>query len=197
MKNVLVIGCGGIGSYLTKEINRLILNDQISLEEFEFTVSDFDIVELKNVKYQDYEAKDIFKNKANIISDRYCFNVIQKKIEFEAQLSKYDLILIAVDNSKARKLVFDFCNKNPNKEFIDLRAEGRAIAFFTSDKPYAEMLNTLDEKITEDGNSCQLKYELENGIIQNGNIIISAIGSQLLLNWCRKIPNISEFRMRF
>lgn len=195
MKKILIIGCGGIGGYVAREINRLILNDQIDINDFEVYVADNDIVELKNIKYQNFTKTDLFKNKAQVIGERYCFTDKQGRINEPEELRGYDLIVIAVDNSQTRKMVFDYCYNN-DTEFIDLRAEGRAFAFFTKGKGHNELLNTLGATISNEGSSCQLQYELEAGIIQNGNVIVGSIGSQLILNWTRGEPNPKETIMR-
>jgi molybdopterin/thiamine biosynthesis adenylyltransferase len=195
MRKILIIGCGGIGGYVAREVNRLILNDQIDIDDVEFSVVDNDIVELKNIKYQNFTKSDLFKNKAKVIGERYCFMDKQKRINTADELKGFDLIVIAVDNSQTRKMVFDYCY-NSNADFIDLRAEGRAFAFFTKGKGHAELLQTLGQTISDEGSSCQLKYELEAGIIQNGNVVVATIGSQLILNWLRGENNPTEMRMR-
>jgi len=195
MKRILIIGVGGIGSYLSRELNRLILNDQIDIDDVEICVADNDIVELKNIRYQNFTKADIFKNKAEVIGERYCFVDKQNRISDVSELEPYDLIIIAVDNSQTRKMVFDYCYSN-DKEFIDLRAEGRACAFFTKAKGKDELMKSLGREISDEGSSCQLAYELENGIIQNGNVIIATIGSQLVLNWLRGEYNPTEQIMR-
>lgn len=195
MKKILIIGVGGIGSYLARELNRLILNDQIELEDTEICVADNDIVELKNIRYQNFSKADIFKNKADVIGERYCFVDKQDRINNASELEPYDLIIIAVDNSQTRKMVFDYCYSN-DTDFIDLRAEGRACAFFTKAKGHEALIKTLGNTISDEGSSCQLAYELENGIIQNGNMIIATIGSQLVLNWLRGEFNPTEQIMR-
>lgn len=195
MKKILIIGCGGIGGYVAREVNRLILNDQINLNDIDIVVADNDIVELKNIKYQNFTKADLFKNKAKVIGERYCFMDKSERINDQSELTGYDLIVIAVDNSQTRKMVFDYCYAN-DKEFIDLRAEGRAFAFFTKAKGHQELLNTLGANISNEGSSCQLQYELENGIIQNGNVVVATMGSQLILNWLRGEQNPKEMIMR-
>lgn len=193
---ILVVGCGGIGSYLARELNRLILNEQINLEEVEITLCDMDFVELKNIKYQNFTIDDLNKNKAEVLSDKYCLDCITDKITKEEQLKPYNFIVSCVDNIKARKLIMKYCFKN-NKYFIDLRAESRAVAIFTkTDKSNEkELIKTLGND--ETSKSCQLKYELDKGIIQNGNLIVSTIGSQLILNKLRKEENKESYIFYF
>ncbi len=194
---ILIIGCGGIGSYTIRELNRLVLNEQIDLNKVEITLVDNDFVEMKNIKYQNFTTDDLNKNKAEVLSKKYCFDYSTEEITKEEQLKPFDFIVCCVDNVKARKLVFEHCFKE-NKYFIDLRAEGRAIAVFTKTEKTTkeELFKTLD--LTNDkSSSCQLKYELENNIIQLGNVIVSAIASQLILNHLRGEKNKDKYIFYF
>ena len=133
--------------------------------------------------YQNSKDEDILKNKAVVLGDRYGFVGTDKKITKDNELKEYDAIVIAVDNSKARKLIYDHCFKN-NKFFLDMRSTGRRIMALTSD--YGEKANEfLPKKSGEENGSCQLKHEFEAGIIQNGNRIIAEIGIQMFLNKIR------------
>lgn len=193
---VLIVGVGGIGSYLCRELYRLILKDQIDIDKVDITVADNDTVEEKNIKYQNFTKEEIFSKKSKVIADRYSFNELTERITKEEQLKPYEVIILAVDNSATRKLVYDYCYAN-DIYFIDLRSEGRGVAFFTREADKKDVAKMLG-KISEENNSCQLKSDLENGIIQNGNLIIGTIGSQLLLNYLRKeLPNPKEFIFRF
>jgi len=194
MAKILIVGGGGIGSFLCGELNRLILNEQIKLDD-EITIADFDNVEMKNISYQNFEVEDIGKNKAEVLSKRYNFNCLNKKID-KKDLEGFDFIISSVDNAKTRKFIFEFCFKN-DIYFIDLRAEGRTIAIFTKtkDADKKELIRSLGKN--KENTSCQLKYELEKGIIQQGNFIVSSIASQLILNKLREEENLKEYRYRF
>lgn len=193
IKNILVIGCGGIGSYLIRELDRLLKNGQLG--EVDVTICDMDKVEPKNVKYQNFTIEDVNGNKAKVLGTRYLFNYSNKQITEFSQLKDYDLFLICVDNAKTRKLIFEYCFEN-DKYFIDLRAESRAVAVFTKDR---SDLDTLIKSLgdSDKSTSCQLAYELESDTIQNGNIIVASIGSQLLLNKLRGEENKDKYIFYF
>jgi molybdopterin/thiamine biosynthesis adenylyltransferase len=193
-KKVLIIGAGGIGSYLCAELHRLIVKGQISPESYSFEVADNDSVELKNIQYQNFENKDILKNKAEIMADRYSFYPIKARITGAKQLEGYNLIILAVDNSLTRKAVYDYCFAN-GIQFIDLRATGRGCGAFT-DKYGQKIYETIDGNSNENS-SCQNKFELEAGLIQNGNKIIASIGSQYFLNYIRGDTSPANFVARF
>lgn len=196
MKNILIIGCGGIGSFFIREWSQLVLNNVLGTQDIVTTIVDGDEVEEKNLKYQAFEIQDILSPKAEVLGQRYMFPHEVKFITSEDELKDYDVIVIAVDNGKLRKLVYEHCDKNPNKYFIDMRSESRAVVAFTTHKT-----NTLEKllgTINPDGQStsCQLKFELEQGKIQMGNRIISMTGLQMLLNYLRGEQNLPEFSFR-
>lgn len=195
---ILIVGCGGIGSYLCKEIRNLINHKQFGFSTIDITLADDDTVDTKNLKYQNFEEIDITDYKAEILGDRYDFNYIIEKIIKDSTLDEYDVIIAAVDNKSFREMLFKWAEKNPEKYWIDLRSEGRSIAYFTKHKKNTleKMLNTLKDT-PEEGTSCQLAYELEKGMIQQGNKIIATIGSQLLLNYMRKDGNSFQYIGRF
>ena len=194
-EKVLVIGAGGVGSFLCKELFNLFMLNQVDLNDYEVFVADFDSVEKKNITYQDFEVADIFKNKAEVISKKYCFFPITKKIVAE-DLGAYDIFIVAADNGRIRKLVYEHAIKT-KKKFIDLRSEGRTIAVFTSSAKETELTNSLTDETLDESGSCQLKYEFEKGIIQVGNKIVATIGAQLFLNMARKDFLLPSMIQRF
>lgn len=193
---ILVCGLGGIGSFLVGHLHRLAMNSQIELGDVDITMADPDQVEMKNIKYQNFGRSEIMQNKATALEKRYSFRALSTAISSVEDIKDYNLIILCVDNNKTRKLVYEYCLKN-SAGFIDLRAEGRAVAVFSNtDKHKIEsLIKDLDTSV---GNtSCQLDFELKNGIIQNGNIIAAAIGSQMVLNKLRGEKNPAEFRAYF
>ena len=197
MKNILIVGAGGIGSFFARELQDLIINDVNGVGDVTVTIADADEVEEKNLKYQNFEIDDLGKNKAVALQERYAFDVKKKFIMTNADLKGFDIIIAAVDNGKFRDLLYKFSEKNKEIYFIDLRSEGRTISYFTKHKH-----NTLDYlqstiDVSQPSTSCQLKFELENGIIQLGNRIIATIGVQLLINHLRNQNNPSKFISRF
>jgi len=195
--NILQIGAGGIGSYLAELLFKLYRDGVQGTENMNLTIIDDDKVEEKNLRYQNFEIKELEEYKARALSNRYFFNSVNKRVEKDEDIANFNLIVLAVDNGKVRKLVYEYCDKNPTTKYIDLRSEGTAIAFYTSNKSndLATMLKTIDADAPS--TSCQLKFELEQGKIQQGNKIIASIGSQLILNELREEPNIARYNFRF
>ncbi len=193
IKKVLIVGAGGIGSWLAENIHKYQAAQHLDVE---ITLIDDDTVDFKNLRYQNFLKTDLTDNKAEVLANRYKFNWRAKRVNDTTDLKDFDCIISAVDNIQFRKLLFKYAADN-DTYFIDLRSEGRTIAFYTKHKK-----NTLDYLLaslptsTENG-SCQLAFELENNIVQNGNRIIAQIGTQLLLNWYRNEKNQAEFSQRF
>jgi molybdopterin/thiamine biosynthesis adenylyltransferase len=195
---IAIVGAGGIGSYLCKEMHNFHKHDQFGACNVEITVWDNDTVDMKNLKYQNFQEFDLGDNKAEVIGMRYDFDYEIERLEEEAAFNNYNVIIAAVDNSKFRRLLYNWAEKNAETYWIDLRSEGRAVAFFTQHRSNTleKMLDTLADT-PEEGTSCQLAFELEKGIIQQGNKIIAAIGSQLFINYLRQEKNSSKFIARF
>ena len=191
---VLLIGAGGIGSELCKLINKAYSKNQIPCE-VEIAVADPDIVEEKNLMYQDYGIEDIRKNKAQAIVNKYQWlaKAIPKEIKTLQQVQGYDLFILCVDNNEIRRRIFNYSYAH-NIHFIDLRAEGRSIMALTKGVGLDSDLETINEDI-EHG-SCQRKADLDKSIIQYGNIIISSIGLQLFLNYLRENETGKKILMR-
>jgi len=182
-KNVLIVGAGGIGSWLAFFLDDL--NHHEQTDHLLITFADDDEVETKNIKYQNFGIEDVTDYKVESLAARYGFEKIAKRITEAKQLKDYDLIISCVDNPAFRRLLFTTAEKM-DFYWIDLRSEGKGIAFYSKNKKNTlkKMLATLPKEDGED-KSCQLEYELEQGIIQQGNKIVAAIGSQMLLNWAR------------
>ena len=129
MKQILVVGAGGIGSYLAEHLSELCFSEQIT--DAIFTFADDDFVEVKNVKYQNYDEDDVMEQKVDILAEKYGFGSIPERIKTRGHLLKYDCVISAVDNKKFRKLMF-----KEAADWIDLRSEGRSVAFFTKCKTF-------------------------------------------------------------
>lgn len=194
-RRILVVGAGGIGSWLAYNLYKLDEHTQLGNAEIMF--ADDDTVDTKNIPYQHFETEDITDLKVESLAARFGFGSIPKRLTKPTDLTKFDCIISAVDNTKFRKMLFETAEKNPDIYWIDLRSEGRSIAVFTKSKSNTleKMMGTIPENV-ENG-SCQRDFELANGIIQNGNKIAGVIGSQLVLNWLRGEKNLSEFVMTF
>lgn len=177
--NVLICGCGGIGSYLAQHLDHLI--DIKQIKNMSFTFYDDDIVELKNILYQNFESKDIDSDKITALSYKY-FNINFEKKRLDINdLADTDLIILCADNNKIRREAYD--NWKINKiPFIDSRANGRAIGIYSSDTLNYENTLSKDNKPS----SCQNPFQIARKEIEYGNVVIASILAQIILNYSRK-----------
>lgn len=177
----LIIGAGGVGSWVTDEISRCVEQEQISFAN-EFTLADADLVEVGQVKYQNFKVKQAGMNKAQALAEAYPdFQAVKGRITEDKQLEGYDLIILCVDNYPTRKMVIEYCHRT-GKNFLDLRATGKRI-FAMPKTTLQENLKFLDNDTAS--YSCQDKADLEKGRIQLGNKIVALWGVQMLLNILR------------
>jgi hypothetical protein len=191
--NIMVAGAGGNNSWLLNAINDLQRKHQIP-EFVEFTIWDGDTVEKKNLLYQDFTVDDILDNKAKVLAARYAMAAKAKYIKDPKDFEPYDMVICGVDNKDFREMMYRYMDNHPEKYWIDLRAEGRTVVVYAKHKsmPLEELIATLPKNATG-STSCQLSYELDNGVIQLGNRIAACIGAQYLLNYIRGEENPPAF----
>ena len=189
---ILLIGAGGIGAWFVDELTRQIENEQFEFDEV-VSIADPDLVEVEQLKYQNFREEDVGRNKAEALAERYrvlgveVFRAIPKKIEKESQLKGYDFFVLCVDNEATRDLVIRYCHRN-GKEFIDLRATGRKIFAMPKLGTLEENLKFVDGGDTKEY-SCQDRIDLERGWVQLGNKVVAVIGVQMLMNFQRGYGN--------
>jgi molybdopterin/thiamine biosynthesis adenylyltransferase len=183
---VLLIGAGGVGSWACDELSRLYYNGQIPAK-VEITIADDDLVEMQQIKYQNFKSVDAGLNKAKALANRYEMIVgLKTRITKESQLKDYDFFILCVDNEAARKLVIEYCHRK-KKEFIDVRATGRQVT--------AQPKTSLKENMklvtpTDSGEySCQNEATLKKGQYDLGNRISALIAAQMFLNYLRGLKN--------
>lgn len=204
---ILLIGAGGIGSFFLRTLYNAIGAGQLPATT-EITVYDPDTVEEKNIRYQDYALDDIGFDKVEAMNIRWgvdgkCALVTPEVLNKEHA----DLVVCAVDNAQTRREVFAYW-KRTGRYFIDMRAEGRVVSFFTPgdaaglvtseerETRYKELMDTL-ASAEEGSGSCQRAVDMQAGIIQMGNQIVAPIGVQLVLNRTRGTNNPASFIRRF
>ena len=118
MRKVLIIGAGGIGSFLIPIL------DKVGL--YRIHVADPDGVETKNLPYQNFKKGHVGQNKASVMMDSYeSVSTFSKyPVLTEKQMQGYDLVICCVDNLSVRRTLY-----NTSIKWLDLRAQGRNAAF--------------------------------------------------------------------
>jgi len=173
------VGCGGIGGWFAAHISRLLDNKQI--KDSEFTFYDFDIVERKNILYQNFDISDIGSSKTDALMFKYpVINFVNKKIEPEELMKPYDLLIICADNNVIRKQVYAE-SKRSGRPFIDSRSNGKVCGIFSSETE--DYLSTISD--SDESSSCQHPYQIKKEEIELGNVIIASILAQYVLDYSR------------
>lgn len=203
MINIRVVGAGGIGSYLIRELYVLLKTNQLvdkSGKEVVIHAYDPDEIEQKNLLYQNYTMNDLYDIKGKRIAEKYpgVMGNATKVTDFKKIVTKDDIVISCVDNKETREAMFEQLDKLPNI-WIDLRSHGRNIACYVkSKKNTAEaMKKTLPDKVEKGEDSCQLSSDLAAGIVQMGNRIIATIGAQMVLNVLRQEEFTSSYEASF
>lgn len=106
---ITIIGLGSGGSHLTSLLARMGFQN--------LTVYDFDMVEARNVGYQNYRLKDIGKSKAEATAEIVAEITGQaivwhnEKVESGAKINT-DILIFGVDSMEARKELAENANYN-------------------------------------------------------------------------------------
>lgn len=170
MRKVLVIGAGGIGSFLIP------LLDKVGL--YHITVSDPDKVETKNLPYQNFTADDVSRNKAEVWASLHNVTPTPYPILTEKQMQGYDLVICCVDNLGVRRTLY-----NSKVKWLDLRAQGRNASLISYEANPA-MYDTL---LAGDGGrsfSCQGdSWDGSNKGVHFMQVAIAGLGAQWAQRW--------------
>ena len=170
MRKILIIGAGGIGSFLIPLLDKTNLYD--------LHVYDPDIVEEKNLTYQNFGKEDVDKYKVNCMATR--FNTVKPNpypVLTTRQLKGYDLVICCADNLTVRRTLY-----NSDVSWLDLRAQGRN-ATLVSYKEKEELRNELTQG--PDGSfSCQGDaWEGKTEDVHFMQVAIAGMGAEWIQRW--------------
>ena len=170
MRKVLVIGAGGIGSFLIP------LLDKVGL--YSITVADPDKVETKNLTYQNFNKDDVNYYKVEALANAGIKMKFSKfPILTEKQMQGYDLVICCVDNLGVRRTLY-----NTSLKWLDLRAQGRNAAL-VSHKANPEMYDML---LAGDDRSYSCQGDSWDGTNKNVHFMqaaIAGLGAQWIQRW--------------
>mgnify|MGYP003109263684 CR=1 FL=1 len=179
-RKVLVIGAGGIGSFFIP------LLDKVKL--YDITVADPDIVETKNLTYQNFTESLVGKNKAIVMGHyKSVSNSIAYPILTEKQMQGYDLVICCVDNLGVRKTLY-----NTSIKWLDLRAQGRnaALVSYKADPKMYDMLLAGEERSF----SCQGdSWNGSNEGVHFMQVAIAGMGAQWIQRWYQNNDEVKDY----
>jgi hypothetical protein len=136
-RRILIIGVGGIGSYLAPLLAQTGLYD--------ITIADPDIVEKKNYPYQNFcEARVMASGKKKKVEALDLLGKVTRipyPILTDKQIMGFNLVICCADNLDARRLLYKrgFGNDCVDR-WLDLRAQGRnaALISYLADKKLSD-----------------------------------------------------------
>nr|MDB4346155.1 ThiF family adenylyltransferase [bacterium] len=193
MRKVMIIGTGGIGSYLVDFLSRIGI--------YEITVFDDDKLEEKNLTYQNFMADMVGQTKVNALQNRLKVNGLKTvtqhgfQVLVEKQLKGYDLVVCCADNLAVRRLLYRQGYGDSAKiKWLDLRAQGRNAAL-VSYKINPDLMNTL--LAGEEGSfSCQGgEWDGSPTDINCMHIAIAGMGIQWIQRWFNDNDDVIDMKM--
>jgi len=181
-EKILIIGCGGGGSWLTEFLARACWNLDV-----EITVMDFDTIEEKNILYSNLPYSlnspkastlvNAIKQEIGFSRSSVKIQSIEKKLESPYDLDPWSyngIVVVATDDFMTRKIVQDYCDK-----WVDVRAEGRNYQIFTHKSKLArEFINQND--MTR--GSCQNDPYRR---VDMAHVVCAGIATQIILSILR------------
>jgi len=184
-RKIMIIGAGGIGSYLIPFLNRIGLYD--------ITVYDDDNVEEKNLTYQNYSEDDVGTTKVSALKSKMSnitaepYMVLVKK-----QLANYDLVVCCADNLAVRRLLYqEGYGSDCENKWLDLRSQGRNAALISY-----KMNPSLMESMLAgpDGSfSCQgTDWDGSAEDIDTMHIAIAGIATQWIQKWFKNNDDVVD-----
>ena len=177
-RKILIIGVGGIGSFLVSTL------DKVGI--YNISVADPDIVESKNLTYQNFSKGHVGQNKASVIMDSYdsVTSFSKYPVLTAKQMQGYDLVICCVDNLGLRRTLY-----NTSIKWLDLRAQGRNAAL-VSHKADPKMYDML--LAGEEGSfSCQGdSWDGSNKGVHFMQVAIAGLGAQ----WIQRYMNDEKVR---
>lgn len=184
-RKILIIGVGGIGGYLTPLLHKTGLYD--------LCISDPDIVEEKNLYYQNFNSSHLGKNKVSCIVENDVIGIRNPyPILTDNQLKGYDLVVCCADNLDARRLVYRQGFQDDVKvKWLDLRAQGRngALISYQADPKFSDTFLAGEEGSF----SCQGESFNDTTKKQNlhfTHVAIAGIGAQ----WIQRFFNDEQVK---
>ena len=102
-QQVLVVGCGGTGSYVAEGLCRILP------PKFNIVLQDYDKVEERNLLRQNFFESDLGKFKSQVLAERFARNykreIGYKITAFNTIEENYNILIGCVDNHQARKII--------------------------------------------------------------------------------------------
>jgi len=169
-RKVMIIGVGGIGSFLVPLLNQTGLYD--------ITVYDPDKVESKNLTYQNFTEDDIGLYKVSVVKK---LKSVKRAESYPVltmnQIDGYDLVVCCADNMAVRKLLY-----RKDGAWLDLRAQGRncaMISYMLENNLHDTVLNGPDGSFSCQGDS----WDGSNKNVHFMQVVAAGMAAQWIQRW--------------
>ena len=181
MRKVMLIGAGGIGSFLADFLSRI--NHAKTGKLYSLTVFDDDKIETKNLSYQNFHPDEVGKHKVMSLYDKFECEAEPYPVLVKEQLKGYDLVVCCADNLAVRRLLYrQGYGEEAEIKWLDLRAQARNAALIS----YKTDANLVDTFLSgpEGSFSCQGgDWDGSGKDINTMHMAIAGIATQWIQRW--------------
>lgn len=175
-RNVMIIGVGGIGSYLAPLLKRV--------GTYSMFLADPDIVEEKNLLYQNFDKVNVGEKKVNsLFMNGHVRSDYRIRTDACLRKDKMDLIICCADNLDIRRLLYRQGFQDDAKvKWLDLRAQGRngALISYLTDPKFSDMFL----QGPEGSFSCQGEQdEITPESVHFTHVAVAGMAAQWIQRW--------------
>mgnify|MGYP003138758868 FL=1 len=175
-RNVMIIGVGGIGSYLAPLLKRV--------GTYSMFLADPDIVEEKNLLYQNFDKVNVGEKKVNsLFMNGHVRSDYRIRTDACLRKGKMDLIVCCADNLDIRRLLYRQGFQDDAKvKWLDLRAQGRngALISYLTDPKFSDMFL----QGPEGSFSCQGEQdEITPESVHFTHVAVAGMAAQWIQRW--------------
>lgn len=193
---IYIIGCGGVGSWLTPALAMLESPKDI-------TLVDGDKLELKNMNRQLFDESQIGQNKARSLADKYGCHFIEKWYsEAMTEHFRQDWLICCADNNPARKSALAACDMSGCSAIFGANETHSSEAFIyhpewrdTGIDPrtyYPEILSDFSGNPAGAAIGCTGEVQRQNPQLATANMMAAAIVAHLFMLWHKEVPKMDS-----
>ena len=208
---VVVIGAGGTGGYLIRDLARFIYSVEQRIQartKLSMVIVDGDIVETKNVLRQNFLQQDVGQNKAEVLANRHtrAFGV---NISYVPEMYSYDNVMSfrrivegnkkrifvgCVDNNEARRQIaksvaecWNGYGVTQNCFWIDSGNERKSGQVIVGNKDLMDVSDLYPEILLPKYDSVEQVSCADRMLQDEQNMFVNLTASNLILNYVKNI----------
>lgn len=199
--NIYIIGAGGTGGYVIRDLARFVYSVVLRDPEaanIKITIVDPDIVEEKNVLRQNFMPGDVGKHKAEVMAKRHsmAFGIEIGYYnctfgEMSSNIPSSNVVIIGcVDNNKARREIHTHLRNSyfDSKVWIDSGNERKSGQVILGNKNKVPTVTGLFPEILDEAQDSKSEISCAERMLQDEqNIFVNVTAANLILNFVRKL----------